>query len=184
MERLVAYIVWILTLAVIIMVCYKAKADTIEFMGPVGLTQHVLNDPQTSKQFANKLSKDGSLILNRQVGFIRSRTVNGVFSSYGQWVGANSMGNLMAGCISEFGRSFGRYEFGVALGAYIQDVSGFDKAEIQPFQIAKEGNIGLVPVAGVVANVKLYNAPGFYVKLNTISSPILINASLSIGVKW
>lgn len=184
MERLVAYIVWVLALAAFLMVCYKAKADTMEFMGPVALTQHVINDPSASSQFANKVSKDGSLILNRQVGIIITKTDNDTFSSYGQWIGTNSVGNLMVGSIGEFGRSFGRYQLGTALGAYIQDDSGFKSTGIQPFQIAREGNLGLVPVGGIVFNAKLYQTPAFYIKLNTITSPILINLSLSVGVKW
>lgn len=184
MERLVAYIVWGLALAAFIAVCYKANADTLEFIGPVGLTQHIINDPTASARFSGKVSKDGSLILTPQYGFIRSRTANGAFSSLGQYVGTNSVGSLMTGFISEFGRSFGRCELGLALGAYVQDDQHFKHLDIQPFEVTRIGNIGIVPIGGIAFNAKVYQVPGYYVKVNTLTSPVLMNVALSVGVSW
>lgn len=175
----------IVALACYMMMSYTAHADiSVQLLGPIALTQHVLNDNNAAHRYTNRVSKDGSLIANPEIGVIITDTSKDYYESYGIFGGQNSVGGLMGGGLFEFGTVYGHWQIGGALGSYLQDDCEFNRRIISPFELGRSHNIGLAPVIGVAVNYKIQLSKKTYLQLNNILSPIITNTVLSVGFQW
>jgi hypothetical protein len=143
------------------------------------------NTNGASEKFDNKISGDGRLIGNPLLGVADVYDNGTIFKEEVVFIGQDSVGSLMVGGMYETGRVVGRnLEIGGAFGGYLQDDSAFAARHIQPFSIATFGTTGLVPVLGAAVNYKVRFNESTYLKLNTVLSPIISNATLSLGFKF
>lgn len=148
------------------------------------LTYHVIDTSGRTNLYSNKVSTDGRLIANPILGF--QYTDQGIYEyqCIALFTGQDSVGGPIFGAKYSSGFRFGNWYVGYVLGAYEQNDKGYDNLGIVPFQVAKTGNTGVVPVLGVEADYKIVLSRDTYVKLNNIISPVITNTTISLGVSY
>lgn len=171
-------------LGLLLAFCVDTYATDIELMGPRALTLHTVTSPYARSQFANKVDKEGNLIAPYQLGIALVDNTPTHFTTRLVFMGDNSVGSKLAGAIYQHGKRYNGFELGYAAGAYLQDETEFDRRDVDSFNIGSYHHIGLVPVVGGVVNYRADIDNQVYVKINTIISPIILNAVLSVGFPW
>lgn len=130
---------------------FEYNLTTLHFFETCGLAQ----------KFANKSYACGKGV-NNPIFAIKDKSTGNRF-----FAGANSVGSAMAGF------SYTDEEFGFVFGAYLQDVSEFEKRDILPVTFARLGTVGLTPITGYELDFKTNSY-----KVFSIITPIL----LTVGV--
>jgi hypothetical protein len=157
--------------------------SSIEVVGG-SLTYHPFDTDHTASYYTDKVSNNGKLIDNPLLGIQYSTEDKDYYKSAALFVGDNSIGQNIAGFKVSEGFKTCNFYVGAVLGAYEQDDSTFSKDGITPFQIAKTGTTGIVPVVGGEVNYKVIVNREMYLKLNNIISPAITNTTLSLGFSF
>lgn len=164
----------------------KAVADTtsIEVLGGA-LTYHVLvGDSKANAQNAHKITSNGNLISNPEIGIAVTTITNRMFQSKVIFGGENSIGHSMSGALYERGVVYGNYQLGFVAGAYIQDDDAFRNLGVIPFRAFEFNGTGVVSVLGLTLNYQIVLSKNCYLKLNNIISPVITNTSISLGFNF
>lgn len=170
-------------LLLLLLLTFNSDAQTsLELVGG-SLTYHVMN-PGDSNQFANRLSPDGRLIRNPIIGVQEIHELDGEYWSLGAFAGQNSVGDDIMGFKVSRGKRIGNWYLGLVAGAYEQSSEGFYDKGMVPFQIAKVGDVGVVPLLGIEANYRVNLSQKYYLKLNNLISPVITNTTISLGISF
>lgn len=146
-------------------------------------TYHLIN-PGDATLFSNKVSKDGKLIANPILGLQIITETGTEYTSMGGFVGQNSVGDDILGFKASRGVKYGHWYLGLVAGAYEQSSEGFYDKHLIPFQVAKVGDVGIVPILGVEASYRINLSQKYYVKLNNLISPVITNTTISFGFSF
>lgn len=172
----------VIVLFLILLLSSKAHAeDHYREVLAGGLTYHVFDPDNVSEVNSNKISKDGRLIANPLLGY-RSVDTDGLdYTSMLSFVGVNSINQPIFGAAASIGIAgdFGR--IGFIGGAYMQDNRKFLDKGVQPFTLIPGSGWGPTPLLGVEYIHKIDLSNKTYLMLNTLISPIILNASIGIG---
>jgi hypothetical protein len=158
-----------------------AGQTSVEAIGG-GITYHVIDDGASSK-YVTKWSSDGRLIFNQLYGI---KYIDEFFDTYWSMAlfgGNNSIGAPMTGAMGSLGFVWGNFNYGLAMGGYLQDDNAFRSKGIEPYRLSEFGNTGLVPILGAEINYKVDLSNRVYLRLNNLVSPVITNTSLSIGYR-
>ena len=169
-------------LAIILLSLSCNATESYELVGG-GLTYHIMV-PIRSRNFSNKVSEDGRLIDNPIIGIQRVVESRDYYTSLGAFTGANSVGDTILGMKYSTGARIEHWYLGIVLGAYEQPTHTFYDRNIVPFQLAKIGDVGIVPVVGWEVNYRINLSRSYYLKLNNIVSPMITNTTISVGVSF
>lgn len=156
-----------------------------------GLTYHLI-DNGAAPMFSNKLSSDGRLIANPIVGLAYTQHQGLIFNTYTVFGGANSVGKSMAGGLYSEGleteivnnRTIDHFQFGWAIGGYEQQSHYYTDLGINSFRFVNVNGVDLVPVVGIVLNYQVNLNRDYYLKLNNLVSPVLLNSTVSFGINF
>lgn len=106
------------------------------------------------------------------------------YESLAVFTGNDSVGGQIGGVKASKGVKLGNVYLGFVVGAYEQDDNKFDKVGLIPFQIAKAGSTGIVPIIGGEVNYKIGLYRDMFMKINNIITPVLTNTTLSLGFSY
>lgn len=144
------------------------------------LTQHFTNYGGVSSGFSNKLSADGTLILNPTLVF-RTIDYSGLlYTTSSVFGGENSIGEMMVGGAASLGVRVDHVRLGLVAGAYGQDDQKYHDRNIRPFS-AEIGRYGIVPMAGVEFSIDVPLNAHAYLSVYTVVTPVLSSTMLGIG---
>lgn len=157
----------------------QASTSSFEAIGG-SITYHVI-DNTGSSQYQNKLSSDGRLIFNDLLGIRYISQDSYTYWSTSAFTGSNSIDSYITGAILSYGLTNRNLYIGTVLGGYVQDDDAFRNHGIDPYRMTEFGNTGLVPIIGIEINYKIDFTSKYYLKINNILSPVILNTSLSLG---
>lgn len=169
---------------VMALVTYTALGDTIEELGPVVMTYHPTLPASICQGFSGKLSKNGCLISNYELGLAYTIENGDKFQKFIVFGGTDSVGSNMGGLLYERGYEFWGFDVGFAIGGYLQvDQTFYDKG-IAPFQLSSVNGYGIVPIMGLVLDYKIPLSDTTFLGINNILSPVITNSVLSLGWRF
>ncbi len=147
------------------------------------LTFHYINYTDASKNFANKVTDDGSLISNPTFGYTLREFQNDHYVADSIFIMKDSIGSNAF----EYLRSFGQltdnnFYLGLIGGFYfINNKNWKEKGFRPPLRISINSNYGLVPVFGLQVDKKFKLSRDYYIKFNNLLTLYVTNHTLSIG---
>lgn len=148
------------------------------------LTYHVFNFNHVADNYSNKMNPEGTLIDNLLVGYRRvQESSSSDYTAQTYFAGENSIAEPMAGIALSRGvySKFGR--IGGVVGFYLQDNRKMLDRGIMPVTMFPCRCVAPAPIVGVEAVKTIELSDKTYFMINSLISPILINATVGIGWK-
>lgn len=146
-----------------------------------GITYHLVDTDAASAHYIYKLNANGRLIYNSLWGYGVLVEDNKNYFAIKTFLGDNSVGLPMMGSMLSYGWKWHGLYYGPVLGVYFENDDAYRAMGVQPFRIAEDGSMGIVPIIGIELNYRIDLTDRVYLKLNNVITPYLTNTSLSLG---
>jgi len=141
---------------------------------------------ETAQNFSNKLSKDGTYVMNKP-----TININAISFRQGKYAKLSLL--YSRDCVDSpvygFGYSFGNYNttsfyYGFVFGGYFMNEKLWNERGITKTWISIGNQNAIVPLIGGEIYIKLFKIGRINANWHTYLNPVLINSTVSLGVSF